>query len=339
MEPFLVSEGNDGVELKVICIGVGRGGCNVIAHMLNKTLVGIDLIAIGTDTESLAQIDDVKKIQIGSKLVKGLGAGMKPDIGTQASIEDYDEIRTVLEGADIVFILAGLGGGTGTGASPIVAQIAKKVGALTISIVTTPFKFEGKKRSQLAKIGLENIKKESNSVLVIQSDKLLTLIDKRLGLKDAFKVLDGVIEEAINGMASIVLSSEENDINLDFDDLKTVMSHKGMAVMGTGKYNGNNAANEAVKQAMEYVLLENIALNEVTGALIHFNVHPNFLIMEISEAMDIINESVHEDAEVIFGTTTDSSLSEEYVQVIIIFTGFEKKYTQNRVMNNIHFDG
>jgi len=193
--------------------------------MFNKALVGIDLIAIDTDIKSLEEINEVKKIQIGSKLLNGLSSEMKPELAKESNMENYDEIKAALADTDIVFILAGLGGGTGSGASPIVPKIAKEIGALTIAIVTMPFKFEGKQRFKLAEFGLENIKKESDSVVVIQNEKHLPFINKNLALKDAFKVIDVVVEEAINGMIGVLLSNEENDINLDFYDLKMIMSH------------------------------------------------------------------------------------------------------------------
>ena len=304
--------------------------------MFNKALVGIDLIAIDTDIKSLEEINEVKKIQIGSKLLNGLSSEMKPELAKESNMENYDEIKAALADTDIVFILAGLGGGTGSGASPIVAKIAKEIGALTIAIVTMPFKFEGKQRFKLAEFGLENIKKESDSVVVIQNEKHLPFINKNLALKDAFKVIDVVVEEAINGMIGVLLSNEENDINLDFYDLKMIMSHKGMALIGVGKYEGKNSANEAIKQSIGSLFLEDVTLNEATGILIHFTVHTDFPIVEIAEAMEVIYENAHYDVEVIFGVTTDTSLSKKYVKATMILTGFEKNYN---VANNVKYEG
>ena len=337
MEPFEILEVSECVKLKILCVGIGSAGCNVIAHMANKAMVGVNLIAINTDFESLEQIDEVEKILIGSKLLKG--SEMKPELGKESAMENYDEIKNTFQDADIVFILVGFGGGTGTGASPIIAQIAKEVDALTISIVTVPFKFEGKKRLKIAESGLGNIKQESDSVVVIQNENYISSIDKDLGLKDAFKVIDVVMEEAINGIIGVVLLKSKDDINLDFYDLQTVMSHKGMALVGIGKDEGINSANEAIKQSIGHALLENISLNEATGILIHFNVHTDFPIIKIAEAMKIIHEGANDDVEIIFGITTDKSLNDEYVKVIMILTGFEKYYDKNIIVNNTTYKG
>lgn len=327
MEPFLVEEANNISGARIIAVGVGGGGGNMIGHMLNENVTGIEMMLINTDAQVLSENCSASKIQIGGKLTKGLGAGMKPEIGKESALENYEDIRTALDGADIVFISAGLGGGTGTGAAPVVAQIAKEVGALTISVVTKPFKFEGKKRIKLAEEGLEELKKECDSIVVIPNDKLLSVIDRTLGLKDSFKIVDGVLAQAVSGTSGVILSSGENDINLDFADLKTVMSHQGMALMGVGEHDGENSAYEAIKAAIESPLLDNMSINGAMGVLVHFKVHPNFPIMEISEAMDVVNDSAHEEAEVIFGTSTDESLSEDYVKITIVATGFEKEVT------------
>ncbi|MDD5157226.1 cell division protein FtsZ [Sulfurimonas sp.] len=329
MEPFLVEEASNLSGARIVAVGVGGGGGNMISHMVKEGIAGIELIMVNTDAQALKDIGAVSKIQIGSKLTKGLGAGMKPDIGKESAIESYDEIRNALEGADIVFISAGLGGGTGTGAAPVVAKIAKEVGALTISIVTKPFMFEGPKRAKLALAGLEELKKESDSIVVIPNDKLLSIIDKKLGIKDSFKIVDSVLAQAVSGTSGVILSNGENDINLDFADLKTVMSHRGMALMGVGEFEGENAAYEAIKAAIESPLLDNMSINGAMGVLVHFNMHPNFSMMETSEAMIVVQESAHEDAEVIFGTSTDDSLPENYMKVTIVATGFEKNFANN----------
>ncbi|MDQ7044367.1 MAG: cell division protein FtsZ [Sulfurimonas sp.] len=327
MEPFIVEEASNISGARIIAVGVGGGGGNMIGHMLKENVTGIEMMLINTDAQVLSENSSASKIQIGSKLTKGLGAGMKPAIGKESALENYEDIRAALDGADIVFISAGLGGGTGTGAAPVVAQIAKEVGALTIAVVTKPFKFEGKKRLKLAEEGLEELKKASDSIVVIPNDKLLSIIDKKLGLKDSFKIVDGVLAQAVSGTSGVILSSGENDINLDFADLKTVMSHQGMALMGVGEHEGENAAYEAIKAAIESPLLDNMSINGAMGVLVHFKIHPDFPIMEISDAMDVVNESAHADAEVIFGTSTDETLGAEYVKITIVATGFEKEET------------
>jgi len=329
MEPFVIEESHNQTGARIIAVGVGGGGGNMIGHMINEGVTGIEMMLINTDAQVLAENSTASKIQIGTKLTKGLGAGMKPAVGKESALENYEEIRSALDGADIVFISAGLGGGTGTGAAPVVAQIAKEVGALTISVVTKPFKFEGKKRLKLAEDGLDELKKESDSIVVIPNDKLLSVIDKKLGLKDSFKIVDGVLSQAVSGTSGVILSSGEQDINLDFADLKTVMSHKGMALMGVGEHEGENSAYEAIKSAIESPLLDNMSINGAMGVLVHFKVNPNFPIMEMSEAMEVVHESAHDEAEVIFGTSTDESLSENYVKITIVATGFEKELTNN----------
>ncbi|MDY0233509.1 MAG: cell division protein FtsZ [Sulfurimonas sp.] len=324
MEPYVIEEASNLSGARIIAVGVGGGGGNMIGHMIKEGVCGIEMIMINTDAQVLYEAESASKIQIGTKLTKGLGAGMKPDIGKDSALESYDEIRAALDGADIIFISAGLGGGTGTGAAPVIAQIAKEVGALTISIVTKPFSFEGKKRLKLAEAGLEELKRESDSIVVIPNDKLLSIIDRRLGLKESFKIVDSVLAQAVSGTSGVILASGENDINLDFADLRTVMSHKGMALMGVGEYEGENAAYEAIKAAIESPLLDNMTINGAMGVLVHFKMHPDFPLMEISDAMNVVHESAHEDAEVIFGTSTDASIEPNYIKITIIATGFEK---------------
>ena len=325
MEPFIVEEASNLTGARIIAVGVGGGGGNMIGHMLKEGVTGIEMMLVNTDAQVLSEDSAASKIQIGAKLTKGLGAGMKPEIGKDSALENYDEIRASLEGADIVFISAGLGGGTGTGAAPVVAKIAKEVGALTISVVTKPFTFEGKKRLKLAEQGLEELKKESDSIVVIPNDKLLSIIDRRLGLKDSFKIVDGVLAQAVSGTSGVILSNGDNDINLDFADLQTVMNHKGMALMGVGEHEGDNAAYEAIKAAIESPLLDSMSINGALGVLVHFNMHPDFPIMEIYDAMNVVNESADDEADIIFGTSTDETLPQNYVKITIVATGFEKE--------------
>jgi cell division protein FtsZ len=335
MEPFLIEEASKISGARIVAVGVGGGGGNMIGHMIREGVSGIEMIMINTDAQALKETKNATTIQIGAKLTKGLGAGMKPEVGRESAIENYEEIKKALTGADIVFISAGLGGGTGTGAAPVIAKIAKEVDALTISIVTKPFMFEAPKRLKLAKAGLEELKKESDSIVVIPNDKLLSIIDRKLGIKDSFKIVDSVLAQAVSGTAGVILSNGENDINLDFADLRTVMSHKGMALMGVGEYEGENAAYEAIKAAIESPLLDNVSINGAMGVLVHFHMHPNFPMIETSEAMIVVQESAHEDADVIFGTSTDDTLPENYVKITIIATGFERNV--NAGSNNENF--
>ena len=334
---FKVEEIKNPSGARIVAVGVGGGGGNMIGHMVKEGVKGIEMIMINTDSQVLSQAENVKKIQIGEKLTGGLGAGMRPEIGRDSALENYDDIKAALEGADIVFISAGLGGGTGTGAAPVVAQIAKEVGALTVSVVTKPFNFEGKKRAKLAELGLEELKKESDSIVVIPNDRLLSIIDRKLGIKDSFKIVDSVLAQAVSGTSGVILSSGEYDINLDFADLKTVMSHKGMALMGVGEFEGENAAYEAIKAAIESPLLDNMSINGAMGVLVHFKIHPNFPTLDLHEAMNVVNETAHEDADIIFGTSTDPELPENYVKITIVATGFE--HAKEQKTNNPEFEG
>jgi cell division protein FtsZ len=310
---------------KIKAIGVGGGGGNMINHMIQEGITNIDLIVANTDAQALESSLAPFKLQLGMNATRGLGAGMIPDKGREAAIESYNEIKNMLEGADIVFISAGLGGGTGTGAAPIIAQAAQEVGALTVSIVTSPFKFEGRKRTRLAKEGLEELKKESDSIIVVPNEKLLSVVEKNLGIKESFKLVDDILAQAVGGISKVILSHGDNDINLDFADVKTVMSHRGLALMGTGYSSGNNAAYDAAKAAIESPLLDNISIDGAMGVLVHFDIHPDYPIMEISEAMNIIEDSADEEASVIFGTTTNPNLEVDEVKITIIATGFEDK--------------
>jgi cell division protein FtsZ len=330
---------------KIKAIGVGGGGGNMINHMIQEGINSIDLIVANTDAQALESSLAPYKMQLGLNATRGLGAGMVPEKGREAALESFEDIKAMLEGSDIVFISAGLGGGTGTGAAPIIAQAAKEVGALTVSIVTSPFKFEGRKRTKLAKEGLEELKRESDSIIVVPNEKLLSIVEKNLGIKESFRMVDDILAQAVGGISKVILSHGENDINLDFADVKTVMSHRGLALMGTGYSCGTNAAYDAAKAAIESPLLDNISIDGAMGVLVHFDIHPDYPIMEIGEAMSIVEESADEDASVIFGTTTDPSMEIDEVKITIIATGFEDKNaipeptrvkTQETLLSNTH---
>ncbi|OHD87920.1 MAG: cell division protein FtsZ, partial [Sulfuricurvum sp. RIFCSPLOWO2_12_43_5] len=284
MEPFSIEESTTLTGARIVAVGVGGGGGNMIGYMLKEAIPGIELIIANTDAQVLEHGSAATKIQLGAKLTKGLGAGMKPEVGKESALESYEDLSRALEGADIVFVAAGLGGGTGTGAAPIIAKIAKEVGALTIAVVTKPFSFEGKKRLKLAEDGLNELKNESDCIVVIPNDKLLSIIDPKLGIKESFKIVDSVLARAVSGTSGVILASGDNDINLDFADLQTVMSHRGLALMGVGEYKGENAAYEAIKNAIESPLLDNMSVNGALGVLVHFSMHPEFPFMELSAA-------------------------------------------------------
>jgi cell division protein FtsZ len=310
---------------KITVVGVGGGGCNMVNHMIQEGTRRIDLIAANTDLQVLNISRAPKKIQLGVKLTKGLGAGMKPEVGRDSAIESYEEIKNTLTGADIVFIAAGLGGGTGTGAAAIIAKAAKEIGALTVSVVTKPFTWEGKKRAGLANLGLEEIKKVSDSIIVVPNDRLLDIVDKDIGMKDAFKIIDNILYQAVNGMSEVILNPGNSDINTDFADVKTIMQHKGMALMGIGRAKGDDAAIKALDAATNSPLLDKMSLSGAKGILIHFNIHPQISMFAINNVMEKIHETIDSNAEIIFGTTSDDSLQKDEVKITIVATGFESK--------------
>ncbi|RXK01048.1 cell division protein FtsZ [Arcobacter sp. CECT 8986] len=310
---------------KISVIGVGGGGCNMVNHMIQEGTHKIDLIAANTDLQVLNISKAPKKIQLGVKLTKGLGAGMKPEIGRDSAVESYEDIKNALSGADIVFVAAGLGGGTGTGAAAIIAKAAKEVGSLTVSVVTKPFTWEGKKRAGLANLGLEELKKVSDSIIVVPNDRLLDIIDENVGMKDAFKIIDNILYQAVNGMSEVILNPGNSDINTDFADVKTIMQHKGMALMGIGRAKGEDAALHALEDAIESPLLDKVSLSGAKGILIHFNIHPQVSLFAINNVMASIHDNIDLNAEIIFGTTSDSTLEKDEVKITIVATGFESK--------------
>lgn len=333
MGNFTVEEKKPSYGAKIKVVGVGGGGGNMINHIIREKggEMDIELIVANTDVKALDSSLAFTKLQLGEKITKGLGAGMNPDVGSKAAQESYEEIKTALEYSDIVFVASGLGGGTGTGAAPIVAQAAKEIGALTISVVTMPFDFEGKKRYNLALKGLEELKKESDSIVVIPNQRLKTLIDKKAGIKESFKIVDNVLARAVSGMCTIVLDSGNSDINSDFADVKKVMEHRGMALLGIGESEGEGAAQEAIKNAIQSPLLSDITIDGAVGVLVHFKYHPDSPFSDIEEAMCLVQNSVDDNADIIFGTTSDESFENNKIQVTIIATGFKGREDENPI--------
>ena len=317
-------------------VGVGGGGGNMINHMIQEGINDIDLIVANTDAQALDSSLAPYKLQLGISATRGLGAGMVPDKGREAALESFEEIKAMLDGSDMVFISAGLGGGTGTGAAPIIAKAAKEVDAFVVSIVTTPFKFEGSKRTKLAKEGLEVLKEESNSIIVIPNERLLSIIEKGLGIKESFRMVDDILEQAVGGISKMILSHGNNNININLDlaDVKMILSYSGIGYIGTGYSAGTNAAYDAAKSAIESPLLDNIPIDRAMGVLVHFDIHPDLPIVEIAEAMRIIEEGADEDASVFFGTTANENMDIDEVGVTIIATGVEK-VSEVDIINNV----
>lgn len=307
-----------GANIKVV--GVGGGGSNAVSTMIEGQMNGVEFVVANTDIQALTYNKAAVKIQLGLDLTKGLGAGANPDVGRRAAIESYNEIVEKLEGADMVFVTAGMGGGTGTGGAPIVAKIARELGALTIGVVTRPFVFEGKRRSKHADAGLQELKDNVDTLIVIPNQKLLAISGDKTPLTETFKKADEVLLQAVKGISDLI--NIRGLINLDFADIRTVMQAKGMALMGTGYAKGDNRAVQAATAAISSPLLENIRIDGATGIIINVTGGPDLSLYEVNEASTLITEAAHEDAEIIFGAVIDENMRDE-VRVTVIATGFQ----------------
>lgn len=301
-------------------IGVGGGGNNAVGRMIDAQVQGVDFIAVNTEAQILEKSAAENKIQIGEKLTKGLGAGAKPEVGEQAAEESKDDILKALQGADMVFVTAGMGGGTGTGAAPVVAQCAKELGALTVGVVTKPFSFEGKVRMRNAMSGIEKLKANVDTLLIVPNDRLLQTVDKKTSLKDAFKIADDVLRQGIQGISDLI--TVPGIINLDFADVKTIMSDQGEALMGIGLGTGENRASDAAKMAISSPLLER-SIDGAKGIIISITGNEDLGLFEINEASQVITEAADPDANIIWGTSVDPNL-DDTVKITVIATGFEE---------------
>jgi cell division protein FtsZ len=313
---------NKNLAARVKIIGIGGGGNNALSTMISYQLTGVEFIAANTDAQALAANMAPFKLQLGENLTKGLGAGANPEIGRKAALEDVEKIREVLKGADMVFITAGLGGGTGTGGGPVIAEVAREMGALTVAIVTKPFHFEGKKRMKQAEEGLANLKMTADALITIPNQRLLSISGKSMTLLEAFKKADEVLYHAAKGISDIIVG--HGIINLDFADVRTVMSETGMALMGTGVASGENRSVEAAQRAISSPLLEDITIEGARGLLINITGGENMTLSEINEATTLVQKEAHEDANVIWGMVVDKAMKEE-IRVTVIATGFGKK--------------
>ena len=301
-------------------VGVGGGGGNAVNTMISAGLKGVEFIAANTDLQALEKSLAGHRVQIGSQLTRGLGAGANPTVGRQAAQEDMDSIRDVLTGADMVFVTCGLGGGTGTGAAPVIAQLAKELGALTVAVVTKPFVFEGRQRMRQAEKGLDELKGCVDTIITIPNQRLLGVIDKRTPFKQAFSIVDDVLRQAVQGISDVIMMN--GYINLDFADVKTVMSSMGRAVMGTGVAGGESRAVEAAQKAISSPLLEEGTIDGAKGVLINITGGADLTMTEVIEASTIIQEAADPEANIIFGSVIDESLVDE-VCVTVIATGFD----------------
>lgn len=305
-------------QIKVV--GVGGGGNNAVNRMIQFGLKGVEFISVNTDKQALCLSQANQKIQIGEKLTKGLGAGANPEIGQKAAEESKDEIGQTLKGADMVFITAGMGGGTGTGAAPIVAEIAKDLGILTVGVVTKPFLFEGKQRMLNAEKGIQQLKERVDTLVTIPNDRLLQVVEKRTSIVDAFKVADDVLRQGVQGISDLI--AVPGLVNLDFADVRTIMKEKGLAHMGIGRASGENRATEAAKQAIHSPLLET-TIEGAKGVLLNITGGTNLGLFEVNEAAELVSQAADPDANIIFGAVIDESLEDE-IRLTVIATGFEK---------------
>src|SRR3954464_5105324 len=304
---------------RIKVIGVGGGGSNAVNRMVQAGFEGVEFIVANTDVQALGTNVAPVKLQIGGKLTKGLGAGADPNVGRQAALEDTDKISQALDGADMIFVTTGLGGGTGTGAAPVIASLASELGALTVAVVTKPFKFEGKKRHIQAERGLEALRDCVDTIITIPNERLLTIIDRTTSMTDAFTTADDVLRQAIQGISDLILVP--GLINLDFADVKTIMAGMGLAMMGTGVAEGTDRAMEAARRAISSPLLEGASINGARGVIINVTGGPDLSLVEVSEASTIVQEAADEDANIIFGAVIDPSLKGK-VKITVIATGF-----------------
>jgi cell division protein FtsZ len=325
MEDFELTPGESHAQIKVI--GVGGGGGNAVNRMITEGLGGVDFIAVNTDNQALTLSKAKTRVRIGDKLTRGLGAGGNPEIGRKAAEESVDDLYEVLRGADMVFIAAGMGGGTGTGASPMVAQIAKELGALTIGVVTRPFTFEGTRRGQFAGDGIESLKSQVDTLIVIPNDRLLQMADKRATLQQAFSLADDVLRQGIQGISELITVPAL--INLDFADVRTIMSEGGAALMAVGHAEGDDRARKAAEQAINSTLLD-VTIDGARGILFNITGSTDLTLFEINEAAAIIKESAHPEVNLIFGAQIDESLGDE-VRITVIATGFEQSRAERRI--------
>ena len=324
MEP--IRETESFARIKVV--GVGGGGCNAVDRMIEAGLKGVDFIAVNTDAQALLRSQAPIQVRVGDKLTRGLGSGGDPSVGKSAAEESADDLYEVLKGADMVFITAGIGGGTGTGASPVVAQAAREMGALTIGVVTRPFTFEGSQRVNTADEGISKLKDQVDTLIVIPNDRLLQIVDKKASLQDAFSVADDVLRQGIQGISELI--TIPGLINLDFADVKSIMSEGGAALMAVGEANGEDRARDAAEQAMSSELLD-ITIDGARGILFNVTGGPDLTLFEVNQAAAIIKETAHPEVNLIFGAVIDPEMKEKF-RITVIATGFERSGMPRNIM-------
>lgn len=317
-EPLIDYNQSGLLEARILVVGVGGGGCNAVNTMIRSKVTGVEFVAVNTDVQALNRIA-AHRVQIGGQLSRGLGAGANPEIGRRAALEDLEKIRAILKGADMVFITAGMGGGTGTGAAPIIAQVAMEVGALTVAVVTKPFSFEGPKREKNATEGLQELKKHADTLIVIPNDRLMSVVERSVPITDAFKMADDILRQGVQGISDII--TRPGLINLDFADVKTTMSRMGRAVMGIGMGRGDGRAMEAARNAIASPLLEDASIRGAKGVLVNFHGGSDMTLHEVIEASQLISEEGNRDINMIFGTVVEDEPRDE-IRITVIAAGF-----------------
>jgi cell division protein FtsZ len=322
---FELEEAKDNAKIKVI--GLGGGGSNAINRMMEARFTGVEFIVANTDVQALRASPAPVKLQLGARLTMGLGAGADPEVGKNAALEDREQIKKLLEGADMVFVTAGLGGGTGTGSAPIVAATAKEMGILTVAVVTKPFAFEGRRRSQQAETGLAELRGVVDTLITIPNQRLLAVVDRGTPLVEAFKVADTVLLQAVQGISDLILVP--GLINLDFADVRTIMAGMGMALMGAGVGKGEHRALDAAQKAVASPLLDETSIDGARAILINFTGGPDLSLHEVEEAARVVQEAAHEEAHIIFGAVIDPSMQDE-VRITVIATGFSERKEDNQ---------
>ncbi|NTW27386.1 MAG: cell division protein FtsZ [Candidatus Moranbacteria bacterium] len=318
---------------RIKVVGVGGSGNNAISRMIDSKIKGVEFVAINTDAQALHHSKASEKVHIGKNLTKGLGAGMNPEIGRQAAEENRDEIQDVLKGADMVFVCAGMGGGTGTGAAPVVAETAKELGALTVAVVTKPFSFEGAQRRNLGEEGLQNLRDRVDTLITIPNDKLLSIIDRKTTLINAFRIVDDVLRQGVQGISDLI--TKPGIVNVDFADVRAIMQDSGSALMGIGVASGENRASEAARAAINSPLLE-LSIDGAKGVLFNISGSSDLGMLEINEAANIITESIDPNAKVIFGAVVDDQVKKGEIHVTVVATGFDAdRIVENPMLNRV----
>jgi cell division protein FtsZ len=311
---------------KIKVVGVGGSGGNAISRMIDAKIKGVEFVAINTDAQALHHSKAQEKVHVGKNLTKGLGAGMNPEVGRQAAEENRDEIQEVLKGSDMVFVACGLGGGTGSGAAPIVAETAKELGALTVGVVTKPFAFEGSQRRAIAEEALENLKDRVDTLITIPNDRLLSIIDRKTTLVNAFRIVDDVLRQGVQGISDLI--TRPGEVNVDFADVRAIMEDSGSALMGIGIASGENRAVEAARAAINSPLLE-LSIDGAKGVLFNISGSSDIGMLEINEAANIITETIDPNAKVIFGAVTDDQIRKGEIQITVVATGFDLPRTKD----------